>query len=773
MKAILSIMFIFTCVFCAAQIETLRHYDVNNATYKYPSGYKLLVARFEPEAPGYLNQINVKVENQTANASAEVTVFGHEGGTSFPQLELPLLNWHTLKASKTGEEWLSYVLDQPLKLDNTQFFVVFRNLNNLNIYADNAIREVSCSSGSGGDYYFLFLKNNADAWNVGAKKSLAVDLEMKYEKRSGAPFFKDVTHQLDVDTNTSNTSVSWADIDQDGFADLVTHKSVYQNHEGIRLVDKSNELNFKSCKGAMVVDLNNDGLPDILQFFASGDSAVFFRNKGSFNFEKINISGFKSLPALSSFSAADIDKDGFPDIFVGQLWGTYPEPYPNYLFKNNGDGTFTDISNKLYPDHNGNENFSKRVKCSASDQNTWLSNGNTNKRSRGSAFVDFNNDGNMDLYVTNYFLEPDEFYMNNGDGSFKNIIAEKQIAQNKNGYNHGTGIDFGDIDNDGFFDILLPQFAHPGFTVLYDHRNTTVYKNSGASDFDFTDLNPGNQLINTASGIEFEETYAGGSWGDVNNDGLLDFYITVFYGCRYVKLYLQNPDHTFSLSTYTYGLQNLNTGEDATWVDYDNDGNLDLCSGKSGRIRIFKNTGKNENYLSLRIKAGNMNKMAIGSRVIVYADGEKITRQVSAGRGVRHQAPYDLHYGLGKRSIEKVEVNWPDGTTDYYSGFYPNRSYEIVQGKEVDGLISENTHLEILNNPGNSAKVVFNTKTRGHLEMRVTDTRGKIIKILEDRDLEPGQFTYYTEDLELSSGIYFIQAVFDNHVKTKKWLNLN
>lgn len=757
-----------------SQTEILRHFDPNNSTFLYPSGYSLSVARFEPEAPGFIKKINVKLGGTAANGSVEMTLFGHEGGTSFPQLEMPLFPWITMNKTKVGEEWLSYELPAPIKSVNNQFFVVFRNIKNgARIYADNKAATATCKSSSGGDYYYMFLKTTGNSWALGSKNAFAVEAEMDYEKLSGNPFFRDITNTVGIDTNLGNSVIAWADVDKDGFQDLLTQTKFYKNEGGVSFSDQTLKIGYGGSNGAMFLDVDNDDDLDIIAFFPSGDSGIFYKNIGGLNFTKVKAIGLKSLPSLSSFSAADLDGDGFPEIFVGQLWGAYPEPYPNYLFKNNGNGVFTDITNKLYPNHNGTANFPEKVVCKAGDQATWLSNGNTNRRSRGSSFVDYDNDGDMDLYVTNYFLEPDEFFRNNGDGTFTDVIGAKGIDKNNSSSNHGTGIDFGDYNNDGNFDILLPQFSHPAFAVQYNHRNTTVYENLGGPNYDFKDLNSANEMVNPPSGIQYEETYSGGSWGDVNNDGLLDFYISVFYGCRYVKLYLQNTDHTFGLKTYYYGLQKLNTGEDATWVDYNNDGLLDLCSGDEGRIRLFKNEGKKDNqFITLDLKSGKENLYAIGAKVIVYSGGQKLTRQITAGRGVRHQSPYRLHFGLGKNSIEKIEVYWPDGTMENHFGFISNRNYFIEQGKPVEGLSSTENELLLFGNPGSETTVNFMTRNSGTLKINVMDLTGRIVKQITEEPITAGSKTYSLSGYDLANGVYMIQAIFNGKSYSKKWINM-
>jgi hypothetical protein len=775
MRRFLPVVFgLFFAINCLAQREILRHFDPNNAGFQYPSGYSLLVARFEPEAPGKIWKIRVKTGGNLASGAMEMTVFGHEGGTSFPQLEKPLIPWVSLKKTIAGEEWLEYSLATPISAINNQFFIAFRNLTNgIKIYAENKAATATCKSASGGDYYFMFLKTTGNSWALGSKNAFAVEVEMEYPFKRTKPIFENVTSKIGIDSTIGNAVMAWADIDGDGFQDLVTQSKIYQNKEGLGFDDKTLQAGYKgSSGGAIILDVDNDGKLDILTLPAA-DTAFFYRNLGNWVFNRIAVKGLRSFPTISSFSAADLNKDGFPEIFIGQLWGAYPEPYPNFLFKNNGDGTFSDITSKLYPLYDGVSNYPNKVVCKASDQSTWLSGGNTNRRSRGSEFVDFDNDGDMDLYVTNYFLEPDEFYRNNGDGTFTDVLSIKGIDQNSTGSNHGTGVDFGDYNNDGNFDLLLLQFSHPAFALQYDHRNTTIYKNTGSPNFSFEDLNASNNMTAPPHGIEYEETYAGGTWGDVNNDGLLDIYITVFYGCRYVKLYLQNPDHSFTLSTYSYGLEKLNTGEDATWVDIDNDGDLDLSSGNNGAFRLFKNAATDDNrYITLDLKAESGNKYAIGTKVVVYSNGKKLTRQITAGRGVRNQSPYRLHFGLGKGNVDKIEIFWPNGQVETHTGFSANKNYLIEQGKPVSGLTNEPLTIIVYSNPSSNMEVEVINSESGNLKLNLIDAAGRVVAEVVNGFVQAGSKKYQLDLSNVSGGVYFINAQLGGKTVSKRLIKL-
>jgi hypothetical protein len=206
-------------------------------------------------------------------------------------------------------------------------------------------------------------------------------------------------------------------------------------------------------------------------------------------------------------------------------------------------------------------------------------------------------------------------------------------------------------------------------------------------------------------------------------------------------------------------------------VDYNNDGLLDLCSGDAGRIRLFKNEGKKDgHYLTLELKASKGNLFAIGSRVIVHSGGRKITQQINAGRGVRHQRPYRLHFGLGNNSIEKVEVYWPDGSVDSYFGLQSNRHYSIEQGKPVHGLSDAANELLVFGNPGSEARVSFITREAGSLQMNLIDVTGRMVRNVSDEQIAPGAKNFIISGSDLASGVYFIQAVFNKKSFSKKWV---
>ncbi|MFC2131349.1 FG-GAP-like repeat-containing protein [Bacteroidota bacterium] len=545
---------------------------------------------------------------------------------------------------------------------------------------DQIVKIPWCESSDGGTYkYQALLVNDGQqtGWALG-DNAFAINVIVDYPTKTPSNHLIDVTEDYDLPTNLSRSSIATADINGDKYLELLVTGKLFENMEGEFFEEITGDAGLSGSPSANAfLDMDNDGDLDILFIMqGAGSKSKIFINDGEGNFTGSDL----NIPELSSvtcFSIADINDDMYPDLFVGQLWKEYPQSQPNYMLLNDKNNDFTDNTAVIYPDYDGEWNYPNEE---WDPDNSIVE---RNRNSRGSQWVDFDNDGDLDLFVTNYFLQWDEFYENNGDGSFTDIIAQKNIDVNQTGHNHGTGVDWCDYDNDGDMDLLLSQFAHPRY-LQYDHRPLTIYKNNGGSGFSFTDTYDPEHYKSTI-GLGYEETYAGAAWGDANNDGLADFIATTFYGCRFIDFYMQKSDNTFENRTFEFGLEGIVTGEDACWLDFDNDGKLDLAMSIDRKFRLFKNYyDLNFDWIEIDLqgKDGQENHI-IGARVKVYTNNGTYMQEVSNGRGQKMQKPARLHFGLGsKADITKIEVRWP-GDTEFeeYFGRNKNQIVNLIQDK--------------------------------------------------------------------------------------------
>lgn len=746
-KTLLFLLLLISGISAQASIDTLRHYTPGAASLYFPT-YPVQIARFMLPQPGNIQSLRIILAGDDPSGSATLHLYGHEGGNIVPELKLDLVTPITLQKTTAGDEAIAVMLPAPIHLDNNQFFVCIDNFQNgTKLASDDVIYPAFCLAGSsGGDFYFEYLETASGGLTY-KPNAFKIDVIIDYEILPSPSHYEDYTSASGILSDAySNRGASVGDFNNDGWDDFIRRNLLYKNdHGNFQDITALAGISGNPYASAFA-DMNNDGLLDIVYVLI--DSVIIYRNNGDESFTPFTAATSEAsygYDGTQTFSVADINNDKYPDLFIGRLWKTYPTPLPNYLYLNNQDFTVTDVTSTLYP---------------ASAQNL--------RRTRASQFVDYNDDGLVDLFVTNYYLERDEFWQNNGNMNFTNIVAAKGIDSNATGSNHGTGVAWADYDNDGDMDLLLPQFAHPDFAVTYDHRGTTIYQSSGPPEYNFTDL------IGPPSAdddIEFEETHAGAAFGDVNNDGLLDFYITNFYNCRYSDLYIQKPDHRFELNTQYYlPSQYYNTGEDALMFDFNNDGKLDLVTGQFNKyFTMFKNNfPESNNYLKLLLRSTSGNSFALGGRAMVYCGGQQLTREVYTGRGARMGDPYTLHYGLGtSASIDSVVVKWPVNPPVYetFKGLQLNQAYTLFEGGQIivtsQGEKEPLQSFKVFPNPAKEQFTVSGYLDEGSdIELSIRSIAGKEITVIMTKTRIPtGPFSFTISEHHLSglsSGAYLI-----------------
>ncbi len=439
--------------------------------------------------------------------------------------------------------------------------------------------------------------------------------------------FTDVATAAGVAKAGDPGAVAWFDIDNDGDEDLFvaalgTDRLYRNDGAGVftKLRSTGLETNSAASFGTAVGDYDNDGLLDL--FVANLDAGnKLYRNEGAGRFRDVTKRakvGGGATTASYSAAWADYDRDGFLDLYVAN--GTQQRTARNFLYRNQGDGTFREVA-----------------------ESAGVDGGLAS--SLGCAWADYDNDGWPDLFVAN-FGQPNQLFRNNGDGTFRDRAPAAGVDVTGN----GAGAAWGDYDNDGWLDLYL-------FNTNAGSSADRLWRNRG--DGTFADVTGQMGLTEQGDGEAVV-------WADFDNDGWLDLFVVnrSDFSPQKNRLYRNVGGDVFSDVTQLAGVSGTGSGQPAAAADYDGDGYLDLYVGNlpGKREELYRNRGGTSDSLVVRLVGANGNRGAIGARVIVVVGSVTMTREVSSSSGRSSQSQLATHFGLGLATgADRVEVRWPSG----------------------------------------------------------------------------------------------------------------
>jgi len=443
--------------------------------------------------------------------------------------------------------------------------------------------------------------------------------------------------------------------------------------------------------GVCVGDYDNDGWDDLFCTFWGHN--ILFHNNGNGTFtdvtKKANLAQSKGRWGTGC-SFVDYDRDGHLDLFVCNFVHLDPDNPPsidnasfcqwkgvptmcgprglpgdtNILYHNNGDGTFTDVSEKAGILKPGPRYSITSVCC------------------------DFDNDGWPDIYVAVDSM-PSILFQNNHDGTFTDIAVMAGCAYNADGHEQaGMGLGVADYDCDGWFDIFKTNFADD---------TSNLYHNNGDGTFSDLSFN---------SGVGINNTYVG--WGcgfiDYDNDGWPD--IVQINGHVYPEIDKYNFGETFKNPRLVYknlgnrtfkdvsaemgqGITARHSSRGAAFGDYDNDGAMDvLILNMNEPPSLLHNVGgSKQNWIKLKLIGTKCNRTAIGARARVITGKHIQMAEVQSGASVMSQNDLRLHFGLGaSKTVDAIEIKWP--TTQKIERFENVKPNQILTIREGDGIIT-------------------------------------------------------------------------------------
>ena len=456
------------------------------------------------------------------------------------------------------------------------------------------------------------------------------------------------------------------DVNEDGLTDIYVvggdagTNALYLNQGAMRFEKDSVLTNIMlenvPTVGAMFADYDGDGDDDLFIGGVKGEKVRLFRNDSGIFSDFTLGSGLDVIDKINNFSFAfgDYDLDGDLDMFVTHRLGSGPlisslDESTQHLWRNNNDGTFTDVSevsgvsyamtlNKLSQDSDGYDlSFTPN-------------------------FSDVNNDGWPDLLVVADFGRS-KVLINQGQSSaeqeviFVNTTDSTQITDTS-----GMGSAVADFDNDGDLDWFVSSISRsPSGQGASVYTGNMFYENTGDGSFINT-----TQITDVSIGF-----WAWGSCAaDFNNDGFLDIfhvngYNTQDFGEDKSRLFISQGDGSFVESAENVGISDSKSGRGVACFDANSDGDIDIVTmNNNDHMSFYENQSSNiGGYLTVDLLGPAPNPKQIGARIYVSAGSLDMMREVSYGNNYVSQTPVEQYFGLADASlIDSVRVVWPDGS---------------------------------------------------------------------------------------------------------------
>jgi hypothetical protein len=542
---------------------------------------------------------------------------------------------------------------------------------------------------------------------------LAEETGLKSENRFADPKMWGTRYQ-EYEGGSLGTGVAIGDYDGDGKPDIF----VVSKTESCRLFRNLGNYKFEDVTdragvgdkddeamvwklGSTFADVNNDGMLDIYVCRFDAPNLLYI-NQGNGTFKEMARTyglDVKDSSVMASF--CDFDRDGWLDVYVTtNILDTakHPRGQRGYLFHNNRDGTFTNIT---------------------------ASGGVTGEtQSHSATWWDFDNDGWPDLYVANDYGVPDKLYHNNRDGSFTDEID--RVVPHTSFYSMGS--DLGDVNNDGLIDFFVADMA--AATHEKDQRGVADARGR-AQEIDNSPAAPklhrSALLLNTGMGRMLEGAYLAGvaatdwTWSvrleDLDNDGRLDLFVTNGYNrdpsvdvanrmrnaesaSERIRIMHASPvlneanfayrnlgDLKFEDVSVRWGLNQKGVSFGAAFGDFGGTGNLDLVySNYQSGVTFLRNDNHDGHRVIIDLRGTVSNRFGIGATVKLESASGLQVRPLTLARGYMSSSEPMVHFGLGPdTAIRRLTVNWPSGQVQVFENLEVDRRFTITEpaGKPV------------------------------------------------------------------------------------------
>lgn len=543
--------------------------------------------------------------------------------------------------------------------------------------------------------------------------------------------------------------IAVGDVNNDGLSDVfitgnMVPNKLYLNKGNLQFEDISEAAGIggddRWYTGATMADVNQDGWLDIYVCVSGKHppfkNQLYINNQDNSFTEQAEQYGIADESTSIQATFFDYDHDGLLDLFVAnypQLPVTMGNAFyfekmqenrfseSGHLYKNNGNGTFSDVTQSA-----GVQNFGLTLGVVASD---------------------FNNDEHIDLYLSNDFNVPDYLYLNNGDGTFSEKIKEATRHTSM----FGMGVDAADLNNDGLMDLAQVDMTPEDYKraknnmasmrpssfwqavdlgLHYQYMQNSIQLNNGVTTEGlpiFSDIARYTGMATTdwSWGVQFMDLDNDG-WKDLfvsngmkrdvnNNDVIAQFKEGSFFGEEkrdFSQLpsepinnyaYRNKGNLSFVNATSNWGLRYEGFSNGFAYGDLDNDGDLDLIiNNLDDKIALFKNeTDKTgHHYLQLKFKGPNINPFGLGTKIILEDEESKQVQELTLSRGFQSSVAPVLHFGLGhKKEVKELTVRWPDGKKETIENIAADQILELnYQNAKAESEIPRHADQKFKNN---------------------------------------------------------------------------
>ena len=505
--------------------------------------------------------------------------------------------------------------------------------------------------------------------------------------------------------------------------------------------------------GVSFADFDNDGWDDITYASENGVDLYFFKNtNGVFNLVTFN--GISNVSKAKQVIWVDYDNDGDKDFFVTAIEGK------NTFYSNDGEMNFTDISSTIgifqtdlftygasFGDIDNDGDLDLFISNRSPEDHNYLYRNDSGiyvditgtsgislegQLSFCSIFFDYDKDGLQDIYVSNDKEENiNRLYKNLGDGVFQDVSVSSNAGVDVS----AMSTTLGDFNNDGWFDIYI---TNTPFSQVSSIQGNVLLKNNG--DGTFTN-------VATETGTSFDSVGWGSVFLDADNDGLLDIYVSSSENGNGSLIssafYHQQDDETFIIPQDIGFNTDLRESYTNAIGDINNDGKPEIVVGNDTENNFLwqNNTSNENNWLKVKLEGVFSNKDGIGNTIEINVDGQSHDRYTLAGVGYLSQNSFYEFFGTGLSNlIDFIKVTWTaTGVTETFNNIEVNQSITI---KEGIGILNDNNYivedlLSIYPNPSNDGVFKLSTKNNESITLKVYDLSGRLIfkvKSLKDND---------------------------------------